>query len=226
VLALAVLLVAVVSCGAQREPRTVVALTFDDALASQVRAVELLREHGLAATFYVSSGLLGGERRLTSAQIRDIAGAGHEIGGHTSTHARLPELSVDGQRAEICADRRALTDLGLAVPTLAYPYGAFDATTVRLAGECGYLAARGSGKGEPGDPFNVPTAPAVVRGTTLATLQAHVRRGGLVTLVFHDVCAPCGEYSVDPRVLDEFLGWLAVQPDTEVRPFGEAVRGS
>ncbi|MCG5217588.1 polysaccharide deacetylase family protein [Streptosporangium sp. KLBMP 9127] len=225
-LLLAVLLGVVGSCGVvAEEPRTVVALTFDDGLESQLAAVDLLREHGLRATFYVSSGLLGRDGRMTAGQVRDLAEAGHEIGGHTLTHARLPTLSLRAQRREICDDRRALTGLGLAVPTLAYPYGAFDRSTAGLASECGYTGARGSGAGASGDPFNLPTAPAVVRTTSLATLQGHVRRSGLVTLVFHEVCASCGEYSVDPGVLAAFLGWLAVQPGVEVRPLGEAMRG-
>ncbi|GLW09945.1 hypothetical protein Misp01_50740 [Microtetraspora sp. NBRC 13810] len=213
-----------------------VVLTFDDGLAGQLTAAAMLRRHGLPATFFVSSAKLGLPGRLTRAQVRALAADGHEIGGHTLSHARLDTLTPARQRTEICADRRALAGLAPAPVTLAYPYGRADAATARLARECGYVAARGSGGLTPAAPraatglFDVPTMPAVVETTTAAALRSYVtaaeRHGGVVTLVFHDVCSSCGEYSVAPDVLDDFLGWLAARRPygTRVRTFAEAVR--
>ncbi|MFD0656767.1 polysaccharide deacetylase family protein [Thermocatellispora tengchongensis] len=142
------------------------------------------------------------------------------------THARLGELPPERQEQEICADRRALVAMGFEVRALAYPYGSFDAHTAGIAARCGYAGARGSGRSG-GGPFQVATAPAVVRGTGLEALRGYVtgaeRRGdAVVVLVFHDVCARCGEYAVDPGVLDSFLGWLA-ERGTPVRTFSDAL---
>lgn len=207
----------------------VVVLTFDDGLASQARAAELLREHGLTATFYVSSGLLGRPGRMTWRQVGELARAGHEIGGHTLTHARLDRLPPQEQRREICADRRALTARGHDARTLAYPYGAAGPQTARIAAECGYLGARAGTAKTTADPFAVPVTLTVTADTTRRTMERAVlageRRGGRVTLVFHDVCADCGEYAVDPATLDGFLGWLAARQarGTRVLPLARAL---
>lgn len=206
-------------------PRTSVALTFDDGLASQVRAGELLRAHGLRATFYISSGLVGRKGRMTWAQVAELARAGHEIGGHTVSHARLDELTPTEQRAEICEDRRALLARGHDARTLAYPYGAHDAHTARIARECGYRAARGKG----GTAFAVPESLTVVNDTTVRAMRDAVlageRRGGPVILVFHNVCDACGRYAVSPAALDDFLAWLAGRRahGTVVLPLGRAL---
>ena len=212
--------------------RTVVVLTFDDGLARQARAAELLRKHGLTATFYVSSGLLGEPGRLTWRQVDELARAGHEIGGHTLSHARLDQLPPKEQRREICADRRALTARGHDARTLAYPHGAAGPETARIAAECGYLGARAgtAKKPENADPFAVPVALTVTADTTRRAMERAVlageRRGGQVTLVFHDVCADCGEYAVDPAALDGFLGWLAARRarGTRVLPMAQALK--
>jgi peptidoglycan/xylan/chitin deacetylase (PgdA/CDA1 family) len=223
--------------------RTIVALTFDDGLASQATAAALLHRHELIATFFVSSALLDRPRRLSAAQVTALAAAGHEIGGHTLSHARLPSLPAAEQRRELCDDRWALAARGFEVRALAYPYGLHDRTTVRLARECGYTGARASGgiaapgrtcadcaRTEDGsDPFRLRTMPAVRRDTSLDMLTSYVRQGeahgGMVILVFHEVCAECGEYSVDPTVLEAFLAWLAGRRahGTQVRGFSDAL---
>ncbi|WP_158578422.1 polysaccharide deacetylase family protein [Spongiactinospora rosea] len=176
-----------------------VTLTFDDALASQETAVELLRRHGLTATFYIPSGLLGREGRMTADQVRRLAAAGHEIGAHTRTHARLTDLPPEARRHQLCADRTALTRLtGTDVRSLAYPYDATDPTTDRLARECGFHHTR---------PNNALT---VLDTTTPATLRHHATKGG--TFVFHKVChPPCGRYAIAPKTLADFLTWLTTR---------------
>ncbi|MDF5759262.1 polysaccharide deacetylase family protein [Spongiactinospora sp. TRM90649] len=172
-------------------------LAFDDGLASQAEAVRLLRGNGLTATFYIPSGLLGRTGRMTPAQVRDLAKAGHEIGGHTLTHARLPDLPPDARRRQLCDDRTALRTLtGQDVRSVAYPYDASDPATTRIARSCGYQHIR-------------PKAPlTVLNTTTLTTLRHHATRGG--TFVFHDICpTACGRYSIDRQTLKAFLTWLA-----------------
>jgi Polysaccharide deacetylase len=92
---------------AQARP-TYVSLTFDDATASQASAVSSMAAHGMRGTFYVNSGDVGSDPYfMTWPQIQAIAAAGHEIGGHTTTHADLTTLSPAMQTVEICGDRQA-----------------------------------------------------------------------------------------------------------------------
>ncbi|MDR0345974.1 MAG: polysaccharide deacetylase family protein, partial [Nocardiopsaceae bacterium] len=66
--------------------RTVVSLTFDDGDADQLTAARILHAHGMAGTFYIITGAVGTPGYLTVAQLRELARAGNEIGGHTVSH--------------------------------------------------------------------------------------------------------------------------------------------
>lgn len=75
-----------------RAPGSVlVSLTFDDGFADQQAAVELLAKHELAGTFYVNDGAVGTPAYMTWPQIRALAAAGHEIGGHAPPLDKLAE---------------------------------------------------------------------------------------------------------------------------------------
>ena len=81
-LALAVLLPA-----APAAARTVITLSFDDALTSQEQALPILAEFGFRGSFFIPSARVNTSGNLTWDQVREIAAAGHEIGGHTLDHA-------------------------------------------------------------------------------------------------------------------------------------------
>ncbi len=128
---------------------TVVSLTFDDGYSTQWSARQTLRDHNMRATFYVNSGLttdqLGG-RRMTWSQVRDLAADGHEIGGHTLTHADLTRLTADEQRREACDDRTNLLNRGFSpVASFAYPYAEYSQSAMSAVQQCGYTSARSVG---------------------------------------------------------------------------------
>src|SRR5436305_15141417 len=126
-------------------PRATVSLTLDDGVASQRAAAELVDARGLKATFYVPTGLVGTAGRLDWAEVEQLAAAGHEIGGHTRSHVRLPELTDEEAEKEIGADRRALLERGLEARTFAYPFGEHDLRARSLVKSAGYEAARAVG---------------------------------------------------------------------------------
>ncbi|MEH0843238.1 polysaccharide deacetylase family protein [Micromonospora sp. CPCC 205711] len=228
---------------------TVVSLTFDDGGYDQyLNARPLLDAHGMHGTFYINSARIGAAGFMSQADLATLAAAGHEIGGHTVSHAALTALSPDDQRRELCNDRVALLGLGFTVKNLAYPYGSADATTRQIAAECGYNSARSvGGVVSPGScngcPYaeSVPpvaayftqTPDSVKATTTLATLQGYVTQaeqhgGGWVQLVMHHVCDGCGEdYEVSPATLASFLDWLALRADagTTVKTVDEVIGG-
>ncbi len=211
---------------------TVVSLTFDDNSGTQWSARQTLRDHSMRATFYVNSGLTtdqpGGWRMMWS-QLHDLAADGHEITGHTLTHADLTRLTADEQRREACDDRTNLLNRGFApVASFAYPYGSYAQNGARSAvQQCGYTSARTVGGLRtslcptcpvaetipPLDPFVTRTPPDIRNTTTLAMMQSYVtdaenNGGGWVQLVFHHVCDTCDEYSTTLSQLVAFLDWL------------------
>ncbi|MER5318544.1 polysaccharide deacetylase family protein [Streptosporangium roseum] len=223
---------------------TVVSLTFDDGDATHTATARMLEKRGMRGTFYINTDTIGRDAKLTRRELAAIAKAGHEIGGHTLTHIRLTELTRSEQRTQICDDRRALVAWGYRPTTLAYPFGSVDADAKAVARQCGYDAARrvgglkdwgcrGCQAGEdlrPRDRYEIRT-PGSIRDDTLPrqmrqqVLNAEKSGGGLVALVFHQVCDGCGLYSVSPKVLDEFLGWLAAREShgTVVKTLHDAV---
>ncbi|WP_168220706.1 polysaccharide deacetylase family protein [Streptomyces sp. RFCAC02] len=211
---------------------TVVSLTFDDGYTTHwTEAAPMLERHGLRATFYVNTARIDRSGRLTTDEVRQLADAGHEIGGHTLDHARLTDVTADERRRQVCDDRDTLRGLGLPATTFAAPFGASDADTMREIASCGYTAARDVGglvdcdgcppaeTLPPRDAYAIRTPSSVGEGTTVAGLKAMVRgaetAGGWLPLVFHHICDPCegnaGTKAIAPRDLERFLAWLAAR---------------
>lgn len=221
-------------------PPTVVSLEFDDGCADQAAAIPTLAEHGMRATFYVNSALLGTPGRLTIEELRRFQAAGHEIGGHTLHHANLPDLTPEEQAHEICDDRRALQAQGLTVDTFAYPFGAHNEASKDAARACGYASARRAGglcasappprpedsstrcdRAEaipPADLFALRMHGSVRRGQApegikrLVT-EAEMHGGGWVQLVFHHLGEDNYEYTTTIAELSDFIRWLAHERD-------------
>ncbi len=207
---------------------TVVSLQFDDGSSSQYQVRSLLLGHGMRATFFVNSTRLGSNGYMTVAQLHDLQGDGHEIGGHTLDHVDLTTLSAAEAERQVCQDRAALIANGFEVGSFAYPFGAYNAGVEAIVAGCGYESARGIGgiggcascpSAEtipPADAYGTRTRASVKQDTTLATLQgwvtaAEAQGGGWVQIVMHQVCggSGCSVYSVSPSTLAAFLDWLA-----------------
>jgi peptidoglycan/xylan/chitin deacetylase (PgdA/CDA1 family) len=207
---------------------TAVSLTFDDGFDTHLVAADLLDQHGMLGTFFVILGRLEGEGYLTLDEVKSLADRGHEIGAHTFTHRSLVDLPPDEAERELCDARVALGDLGFAVESFAYPFGATSDEVAAAADRCGYSSARGVGglfdpNGcttcpvretiAPAAPFAVLTPSSIVDTTTLEDLQRAVTDaedagGGWVVFVIHHVCDDCGELAISPALLDDFLAWL------------------
>jgi peptidoglycan/xylan/chitin deacetylase (PgdA/CDA1 family) len=125
-----------------RPPPGLIALSFDDGMDdNHEHVLPILRERGLPATVYVTTGLIGkrnpwmardsGARMMSAEELGDLVLAGFEVGAHTVTHPDLSQRQPAGTRAAArcsCADIR--------VPVL----------SLRLGGSCG-SARRGLHRG-------------------------------------------------------------------------------
>src|SRR5690242_2003593 len=76
--------------------QTVVSLTFDDGIASQLDAASVLEAHGMHGTFFINSGNIASKAYFMNwSQLDGLAAKGHEIAGHTIDHKRLTDLTAD-----------------------------------------------------------------------------------------------------------------------------------
>ena len=138
-------------------------VTFDDGYRSVIeRAFPILDRLGLPGTVFVPTGLIGAEgpmawpgidqwiggpheeelSGMSWAELRDLTGAGWEIGSHTRTHPWLNALDRPPLEAELRDSRRECEER-LEVPcrSMAYPYGEVGSMVVERARAAGYEAA-------------------------------------------------------------------------------------
>ena len=223
---------------------TVVSFTFDDTLASQRLALDVLQSNDMPATLYVNSSRISkDEDYLSYEDLKRYQEHGFEIGGHTISHPDLTTLTTTQMRHEICDDRASLLDMGFRVSNFAYPLGSQNMKVQKVVKSCGYNSARAlPGLRSPGygcnldcptaetipvnDPWVIRTPTTIRPSTTLAEMKQYVTQaeqdqGGLVPLVFHRICvAHCattdsaGNNSVSLSIFIAFVDWLAKRPTT------------
>jgi len=124
-------------------PRVIVTTSWDDDDRSGLKLAEVLNSKGIPGTFYVPTGRLGEKSALSPADLRMLAGAGFEIGGHTVSHAILTELGPTELTSEITRCKHKLEGMmGRAVETFCYPRGRYNEEVIDVVKRSGYRGAR------------------------------------------------------------------------------------
>jgi peptidoglycan/xylan/chitin deacetylase (PgdA/CDA1 family) len=174
------------------EAGRLVALTFDDGYTDfRQHAMPVLERHGMSATLYVVAGRMGATNEwdtgprwdvMDADQVRAVAAAGHEVGSHTMTHARLSGADPGTLTEEVATSRQVLQDvLQREVAGFCYPYGAFDTAAADAVQAAGYDNGCVIGDYQPGDRFTVPRCYVGPRDTG-AHLVARMARHQLLQL--------------------------------------------
>jgi peptidoglycan/xylan/chitin deacetylase (PgdA/CDA1 family) len=121
-------------------PENPLMISFDDGYRDNfLNAYPILRDFGMTAAFYIITGMVGEEDRLTSAHIREMAANGMSIGSHTVSHRELGKLNNEEASAEMSLSRLYLEGLlQQPVSFIAYPKGSYNEFTAKLANESAY----------------------------------------------------------------------------------------
>ncbi len=140
-------------------PAKPVVITFDDGFADQMPVLDLLKKYNLKAVFYIINGGVGsnfhigankkandpegGDAYLTWDQIRTLDTSGFaEIAAHTTDHLDLARQTPEIQRFEIVEGKKYLEEkIGHLVTNFCYPYGAFNASAIKIVKEAGFASA-------------------------------------------------------------------------------------
>jgi peptidoglycan/xylan/chitin deacetylase (PgdA/CDA1 family) len=167
-----------------RLPDYSVVLTFEDGFEDfyTVAAREFHERKLAAAVFVITDRAYGhlppnGESFLSWPQVQELALSGIEIGSHTCSHPRLPDLPLEEVRRELADSRSAILDhLSLDHVPLSYPHGCTSESISLLAKSLGYSCAITTTLGPNGRDADVfaLTRTTIASDDDLATFAARV----------------------------------------------------
>ncbi|PHR26331.1 MAG: hypothetical protein COA38_14965 [Fluviicola sp.] len=117
-----------------------VVLTFDDGHASDYEiAYPILKERNIAATFFPVISTIGSQDRLTWNQILELSQNQFEIGSHTFSHVDLCNSIPEEIQFELEESKKIIEEkIGLAIESLALPFGKYSSEVKRIAEGIGY----------------------------------------------------------------------------------------
>ena len=208
-----------------------VSLSFDDSWTSQhTNVLPILQTAGLKGTFYLTTEPVQGGWTgfMTPNQVKDIATKGHEIAGHTVTHADLTTLSQTAINREIRNSKSYLQTLtGKTVTAFAYPYGAVNATVKTLLKNAGYTSARGvdfeSQNTATTDKYDLKSH-CIETSDSTASIKAQIDAAKAnkqwYVLCIHEVKTGGDQYTMTPARFQEIVNYIK-QTGVKVVTVGE-----
>ncbi len=165
-----------------RPPEGVIALTFDDGPSPEwtPAILDVLREHGVHATFFV----VGSQAIDNPDLLRQMVDDGHELGVHSLTHADLGALPGWWQTLELNDTQLAIAGItGMRTSWFRPPYSSSNAAVddtmlgvIRNAADDGYLTGLTTLDSRD---WALPGIPQIVASSTPADAAGHV-------LLMHD----------------------------------------
>lgn len=189
-----------------------VVITFDDGCETDLlMAAPLLREHGMDATFYVTTGFVGKKGYLTVQQLRELHGLGFEIGCHSKTHPYLSDLDKGSLRDEVSGAKAQLEEwLGSGIEHFSCPGGRYNAqvqAAVREAGYASMATSRNHANGLSTDRFELGRV-AVLRGAGAEAFEKLSSGRGLWRLNLGDGVRQAAKRALGNSMYDRVRGAL------------------
>ena len=189
-----------------------VSFTFDDFPRTALTAGgQILRDHGLRGTYFVSFQLLDTDspsgRVASLDDLTSLIGDGHELGCHTFHHVDGSVVSAGEFERSIEANRSALATSGLPTQfeTFAYPLNGPAVPTKKVAA-ARFLACRGGGQTFNHDRVDLGLLKAFfldVRSRRMADIESVIERNaaanGWLIFATHDVDRSPSDYGCESR---------------------------
>lgn len=150
-------------------PNKSVVITFDDGYEDHYTdAWPILKNAGMIGTFFVVKNFTGKSGYLTQDQIREMRVGGMEIGGHSTSHKNLMNLSYEAAAKDI-AQSLVGTD-----NVFCYPSGKYSPTTLEVVRDLKIRATVTTNYGIATDKSSLVELPRirVKNGTDLLTVIA------------------------------------------------------
>jgi LPXTG-motif cell wall-anchored protein len=205
-----------------------VSLSFDDGLQNIYdNAIPVLTAANLKSTQYINTYPIlhpaDYEGYMTPAELQTLQSLGHDIAGHTRTHADLTTLDAAGLISEINGNKSDLQAWNITpVDSLAYPYGSYNDTVISAVESAGFVGARTVEQGynfTNTDKFKLKAME--VDGSTTANdvkgwIDAARLQKAWLILLFHEVkngdCTNAPEsYCTNKATLEEIVNYLKSQ---------------
>jgi peptidoglycan/xylan/chitin deacetylase (PgdA/CDA1 family) len=143
-------------------PKRSVVITIDDGYSSAYHiAYPILKQYGFTAVLFIYTDYIGvSESAMNWDQLREMKANGFEVGSHTLSHVDLTKKRVDEShqvylervREELVASKQIIDkELQQNTMSLAYPFGRYNETVLKLSDQAGYKIGVTVKKG--GNPF-------------------------------------------------------------------------
>ena len=160
--------------------RKLVGLTFDDAYKDFLTtAMPTLERLDFRATVFVVAGLVENDWEhahpprpsldlLGFEELSAVREHGIEIGSHSMTHPKLPEVEPERLEREVNDSRRVLSEaLDEAIEGFCYPYGSVDLAALQSVRRAGYAYACAWNRPVEGGVYDLPRIPVSNRDSSL-----------------------------------------------------------
>jgi len=171
--------------------RPMLSFRFDDAFKSQLQACEILNSMKIRPTIYCITSCLDSPPYMSWKEIRHLQSLGNEIGSHTMTHPRLPLLLPGDHRIEILGSKKMLKEHGIAVRSIAYPYGMYNPLLLYQVrdnysnGVKYHILSKGEMNFRNSDPFLLSCYDPVSHNTFKKLLDEAMDEGAWLVVCFH-----------------------------------------
>ncbi len=219
---------------ANRAP--VISFTFDDFPRSALYSGgEILKQHGLAATYYAALGLIDTEgpvgRIFSEEDLCEVLTRGHELGCHTFDHCHAWNTPPKVFEDSILRNRQALSRVlpGATFATLSYPRSIPRPGTKHRM-EKYFLCCRGGYKTLNSGTADLNFLDAVFLEQTgenamavKALIDENCRRNGWLIFATHDVAKDPSRFGCRPGFFNEIVGY-SVASGAAVLPVAAALK--
>ncbi len=210
-----------------------VSIVFDDGeITTYTEAKPAMDKYGFVGSAAITTSLIGQSGYMSRDQVKQLATGGWEIMSHGVTHEDFTLGTIEDMRAQLRRSINTLTNWGLRVYHVAYPFGAYNATLLAETAKF-YTSGRAYELGDNPQgtfPFDVKVR-SVVNTTTPADVAAWIAEAEAqnrwVVIVFHTIAHNGDDaYHTSPEtfraIIDEVAksGVRVVTYDQGVKAFG------